>query len=60
MNMKTLLLLLVWSAMDITQGSTKVWSAIREELVTFNPFTLKNDQFRISPAASPEVLHHKV
>ena len=28
--------------------------------VAFNPFTLKSDQFQISPAASPEVLHHKV
>ena len=25
---------------------------------TFNPFTPKSDQFQISPAASPETLHH--
>ena len=24
----------------------------------FNPFTAKSDQFQISPAASPEILHH--
>ena len=27
---------------------------------TFNPFTAKSDQFQISPAASPEILHHTV
>ena len=26
----------------------------------FNPFTPKNDQFQISPAASPEISHHTV
>ena len=26
----------------------------------FNPFTPKSDQFQISPAASPEIVHHTV
>ena len=29
-------------------------------LKTFNPFTPESDQFQISPAASPEILHHTV
>ena len=29
-------------------------------LPTINPFTPQNDQFQISPAASPEILHHTV
>ena len=28
--------------------------------VTINPFTPKSDQFQISPAALPEILHHTV
>ena len=24
----------------------------------FNPFTPKSDQFQLSPAASPDILHH--
>ena len=28
--------------------------------VRFNPFIPKSDQFQISPAASPEILHHTV
>ena len=26
----------------------------------FNPFTLKSDKFKFSPAASPEILHNTV
>ena len=29
-------------------------------LTSFNPFNPKSDQFHISPAASPEILHHAV
>ena len=28
------------------------------EIIVFNPFTPKSDQFQISPAASPVILHH--
>ena len=31
-----------------------------EKSVTLNPFTPKSDQSEISPAASPEILHHIV
>ena len=34
--------------------------AIIHGTVTFNPFTPESDQFQISPAASPEILHHTV
>ena len=31
-----------------------------DPFTTLNPFTPKTDQFQISPAASPEILHHTV
>ena len=42
------------------------WARINEEHTSlnvegsFNPFTPKSDQFKISPAASPVILHHSV
>ena len=36
----------------------KCW--VLGQVLTFNPFTPKSDQFQISPAASPEIWHHTV
>ena len=35
-------------------------SVKRAHTLHFNPFTLKSDQCKNSPAASPEILHHIV
>ena len=37
----------------------KIGVSSRHDLVV-SPFTPKSDQFQISPAASPEILHHTV
>ena len=34
--------------------------SVKCEVSNFNPFTSKSDQCQISPAASPEILHHTV
>ena len=39
---------------------TLVSMPFRNSTNGFNPFTPKSDQFQISPAASPEILHHTV
>ena len=44
-----------WNLKLITFGSE-----VHELLGSINPFTPKSDQFQISLAASPEILHHTV
>ena len=40
--------------------SPSLLSPKRCDPTTFNPFTPKSDQYQISPAISPEILHHTV
>ena len=49
----------------ISNQTADCWATIscllnRVQFVGLNPFTSKSDQFQISPAASPEILHYTV
>ena len=53
-------LLSIWTIVSVQTHYFNSCSQIFQMFLAFNPFTPESDQCQISPAASPEILHHTV